>query len=85
MKPGDSKEFEAEYIVTEADVLAGSVKNSVTAKGNPPDDDIPDPEEEDEVERTHYYRDTTAPQIHKPALLGGIRIYHLQDHGEERR
>ena len=50
MKPGDSKEFEAEYIVTEADVLAGSVKNSVTAKGNPPDDDIPDPEEEDEVE-----------------------------------
>ena len=50
MKPGETKEFEAEYIVTEADVLAGSVKNSVTAKGNPPDDDIPDPEEEDEVE-----------------------------------
>jgi uncharacterized membrane protein len=50
LAPGESKEYNAEYTVTEADILAGSVKNVATAKGNPPDDDIPDPEDEDEVE-----------------------------------
>ena len=51
LAPGEtSTVFKAEYIVTEADILAGSVKNSVTATGNPPDDKIPDPEDDDEVE-----------------------------------
>jgi uncharacterized repeat protein (TIGR01451 family) len=50
LAPGDEKEYTADYTVTEADILAGSVKNVATAKGNPPDDDIPDPEDEDEVE-----------------------------------
>ena len=48
MKPGDVKTFEVTYTVTEDDVLAGSVKNEVTVKGN--GSDGKDPEGGDDVE-----------------------------------
>ena len=45
MKPGDSKTFETDpYTVTEADILAGVVKNHATATGNTTD---PEPEDPD--------------------------------------
>ena len=42
LAPGASKDFEASYTVTEADVLAGEVVNVATAKGTSPDPDQPD-------------------------------------------
>ena len=42
LAPGETKEFTAEYEVTEADILNGSVKNVATATGTSPDPDQPD-------------------------------------------
>ncbi|MBO4471783.1 MAG: DUF11 domain-containing protein, partial [Clostridia bacterium] len=50
MKPGDEQTYEAEYTVTEADILAGSVKNFVTAKGKSEDPDNPEPDDDADVE-----------------------------------
>ena len=51
LAPGESKTFTTSYVVTEADVLAGSVLNVVTAKGKSPDPEHPDvPVDPDEVE-----------------------------------
>ena len=44
LAPGESREFTTAYVVTEADVLAGSVVNVATADGESPDPDKPDPE-----------------------------------------
>ncbi len=44
LAPGESREFTAEYTVTEADVLAGKVVNVATANGESPDPEKPDPE-----------------------------------------
>ncbi len=49
MEPGDSKDFTAEHIVIEEDILAGTVVNNVTATGTPPGDEDP-PEDDDKVE-----------------------------------
>ena len=49
MKPGDSEEFTAEHIVTEEDILAGTVVNNVTATGTPPGDEDP-PKDDDDTE-----------------------------------
>ena len=50
LKPGESKDFETSYTVTEADVLAGSVKNVATATGTTEDPDDPDLEDDGDVE-----------------------------------
>ena len=42
LAPGETKEFEAEYVVTEDDILAGEVVNEATGKGTSPDPDEPD-------------------------------------------
>ena len=44
LAPGDSEEYTAEYVVTEADVLNGSVKNVATAVGESPDPEKPQPD-----------------------------------------
>ena len=45
LKPGQTVIVNVEYVVTEADILAGSVKNVATVKGNGPDGKDPDPKE----------------------------------------
>ena len=42
LKPDETKEFDAKYVVTEEDVLAGSVRNEATGKGKSPDPENPD-------------------------------------------
>ena len=42
LAPGESKEFTAKYVVTEADILKGEVVNVATAKGTSPDPDEPE-------------------------------------------
>jgi LPXTG-motif cell wall-anchored protein len=42
LKPGESKDFETEYTVTEADAKAGKVLNVATAEGISPDPEDPD-------------------------------------------
>ena len=42
LAPKESKEFTAEYTVTEADILVGKVVNVATGKGTSPDPDKPD-------------------------------------------
>ncbi len=49
LEPGESKEFTTEYVVTEADILKGSVKNEATADGDNESEDPTDPGD-DEVE-----------------------------------
>ena len=45
LKPGQTVIVNVEYVVTEADILAGFVKNVATVKGNGPDDKDPDPKD----------------------------------------
>ena len=45
LKPGQTVIVNVEYVVTEDDILAGSVKNVATVKGNGPDGKDPDPKE----------------------------------------
>jgi uncharacterized repeat protein (TIGR01451 family)/uncharacterized repeat protein (TIGR02543 family) len=42
LKPGEDKTFRTEYVVTEKDILAGSVKNVALADGKDPNGDKPD-------------------------------------------
>ena len=49
LAPGESKAFETSYTVTEADAVAGSVKNEATADGDNESEDPTDPGD-DEVE-----------------------------------
>jgi uncharacterized repeat protein (TIGR01451 family)/uncharacterized repeat protein (TIGR02543 family) len=42
LKPGEDKTFHTEYVVTEKDILAGSVKNVALADGKDPNGDKPD-------------------------------------------
>ena len=42
LKPGEDKTFHTEYVVTEKDIVAGSVKNVALADGKDPNGDKPD-------------------------------------------
>ena len=61
LAPGKSQEFTAEYVVTEDDLLKGSVKNVATAEGTSPDPEVPEvpvtPGEKEEP------TDTAAPSL----------------------
>ena len=59
LAPGESREFTTAYVVTEADVLAGSVVNVATADGESPDPDKPDPEVNPDEEVVPTNRDYT--------------------------
>ena len=52
LAPGASKEFDAEYTVTEDDILAGSVVNVATADGDNESDDPTDPGKDEEENNT---------------------------------
>ena len=56
LAPGASETFETSYVVTEADILAGGVKNVATAGGESPDPENPEvpvtPGEKDEPTNT---------------------------------
>ncbi|MBO4677531.1 MAG: S-layer homology domain-containing protein, partial [Oscillospiraceae bacterium] len=75
LAPDESKEFTAEYVVTEADAKVGEVVNVATAKGTSPDPDEPDvpvtpgedpepvEEPDDKVERTITYKDSANGKV----------------------
>ena len=85
LAPGESKEFTAEYVVTEADILAGKVVNVATAKGTSPDPDKPDVpvvpgEKEDptETKAPSLFVEKTAEQKDGGYLLGDVITYTIR-------
>ena len=87
LSPGESKEFTTDYVVTEADVLAGSVKNEATADGTSPDDEMPlapvdpgvteDPTEDKKGHLTIETVTTSAPANGKAYILGEQITYKI--------
>ncbi len=50
LAPKATEEYEVQYTVKEADILAGSIRNFVTVNGNDPDDDPEnDPSDDDDI------------------------------------
>ena len=85
LTPGESKEFTAEYVVTEADILAGKVVNVATAKGTSPDPENPDVpvvpgEKEDptETKAPSLFVEKTAEQKDGGYLLGDVITYTIR-------
>ena len=85
LAPGESKEFTAEYVVTEADILAGKVVNVATAKGTSPDPEDPDVpvvpgEKEDPTEKKapSLFVEKTAEQKDGGYLLGDVITYTIR-------
>ena len=76
LEPGESKEFTTEYVVTEADILNGSVKNEATADGenesddptDPGDDEVDDPTDEKDAKLTLTKETTSTPADEKYVL-----------------
>ena len=82
---GASDKLETEYVVTEADILAGSVKNTATAKGDPIDDPH-DPEnpKTPEGEDTTETGDEDDPDGPNPPLKTEYKLtIHYTAEGEE--
>ena len=82
LAPGESEEFDAEYVVTEADILEGKVVNVATAKGTSPDPDEPDVpvepgEKEDptDAKAPSLFVEKIAEQVHGGYRLGDEITY----------
>ena len=50
LAPGETKEYEASYTVTQEDIQAGKIVNKATVSGTSPDPEEPDTENEDEID-----------------------------------
>jgi len=83
LAPGESKDFAFEYVVTEADILNGSVKNVATAAGESPDPDEPEVpvtpgEKEDVTEEKNGHllvsKTTTSQPANGTAYVPGEKI-----------
>ncbi len=75
LEPGESVEITATYKVTEADVSAGSIKNSATADGTSPAPDVPtDPGEGDETVTTEAIKITITADSAEKAYDGTALI-----------
>ena len=85
LAPEASEKFEAKYTVTEADILAGSVKNEATADGDndsdeptdPGDDDTDDPTEEKNPHMTIEKVTTSKPNDAKGYVAGEDITYEI--------
>jgi uncharacterized repeat protein (TIGR01451 family) len=65
LEPGESDTVEFNYMVTEADIAAGSITNSATASGTSADDD--DDDEDDEPVETEEPGENTTDDVEEPA------------------
>ena len=82
LAPGASKEVTTTYTVTEADILAGSIVNTATAKGTDPDGDPVEPEnpgtdetDTDDVDNTLRVEKTSNVPTGATAGLGDLITY----------
>lgn len=71
LKPGESRDFDFHYVVTETDILNGSVKNVATVTGKSPDPDKPEVpvtpgEAEDDTEEKKGHLTTTKTTTSQP-------------------
>ena len=79
LKPGESKEFTYDYVVTEADILAGKISNAVTATGTNTDTDEEEVTPEDPVRRVEVEKEVTStiPQGQTAYKLGDTVSYKI--------
>lgn len=86
LKPGEDKTFHTEYVVTEKDILAGSVKNVALADGKDPNGNKPDVtpgEEEDKTvpENAHLTvakKTVSSPKNHSGYAVGETIRYQIE-------
>lgn len=86
LKPGEDKTFHTEYVVTEKDILAGSVKNVALADGKDPNGNKPDVtpgEEEDKTvpENAHLTvakKTVSNPKNHSGYAVGETIRYQIE-------
>lgn len=86
LKPGEDKIFHTEYVVTEKDILAGSVKNVALADGKDPNGNKPDVtpgEEEDKTvpENAHLTvakKTVSSPKNHSGYAVGETIRYQIE-------
>ena len=74
LKPGEDKIFHTEYVVTEKDILAGSVKNIALADGKDPNGDKPDVtpgEKEDKTVPDNSHLTVTKKTVSSPKNRSG--------------
>ena len=74
LKPGEDKTFHTEYVVTEKDILAGSVKNIALADGKDPNGDKPDVtpgEKEDKTVPENSHLTVTKKTVSSPKNRSG--------------
>ena len=77
LKPGEGKIFHTEYVVTEKDILAGSVKNVALADGKDPNGDKPDVtpgEKEDKTVPENSHLTVTKKTVSSPKNRSGYTL-----------